>query len=127
MATTISGVELGFALGKKYNAVVESLSHVQLFAILWTVAHQAPLFMEFSRQEYWSELPFPIPEDIPHPGIEPKSHMSPALGVDSLPLHHLGSPFNTNLQCLKFDKIKYCQQTKNFSFTLLSEVFGASN
>ena len=126
MATTIPGVELCFAVGKKYN-VVESLSHVQLFAILWTVAHQVPQFMEFSRQEYWSELPFPTPGDLPHPGIELKSYMSPALGVDSLPLHHLGSPFNTNLQCLKFDKIKYCLQTKIFSFTLLNEVYGASN
>ena len=127
MATKIPGVELCFALGKKYNVVVESLSYVQLFAILLTVAHQVPLFMKFSRQEYWSELPFPTPGDRPHPGIEPESYITPALGVDSLPLHHLGSPFNTNLQCLKFDKIKYCQQSKNFSFTLLNEVFGASN
>ena len=39
----------------------------------WTVARQDPLFMEFSRQEYWSRLPFPTPEDIPNPGIEPAS------------------------------------------------------
>ena len=52
------------------------LSHVQLFATPWTVAHQAPLSMEFSRQEYWSGLPFPSPRDLPNPGIEP---MSPAL------------------------------------------------
>ena len=39
----------------------------------WTVAHKAPLFMEFSRQEYWSGLPFPSPEDLPDPGIEPRS------------------------------------------------------
>ena len=73
MATTIPGVELCFAVGKKYNVVVESLSHVQLFAILWTVAHQVPQFMEFSRQEYWSELPFPTPEDLPDPETEPTS------------------------------------------------------
>ena len=48
----------------------------------WTVAHHAPLSMEFSRQEYWSELPFPSPGDLPHPGIEPRS---PALQADSLP------------------------------------------
>ena len=42
----------------------------------WTVAHQAPLSMEFSKQEYWSGLPFPFPGDLPNPGIEP---MSPAL------------------------------------------------
>ena len=47
-----------------------------------TVAHQGPLSMEFSRQEYWSELPFPSPGYLPDPGIEPRS---PALQVDSLP------------------------------------------
>ena len=40
------------------------------FVTLWTVAHQAPLFMEFPRQEYWSGLPFPSPRDLPDPGIE---------------------------------------------------------
>ena len=40
---------------------------------LWTVAHQAPLPMEFSRQEYWSGLPIPPPGDLPNPGIEPVS------------------------------------------------------
>ena len=60
----------------------QSLSCVQLFAILWTVAHQAPLSMKFSRQEYWSVLVFPSPEDLSNPGIEPGS---PALQADSLP------------------------------------------
>ena len=46
------------------------LSHVRLFVTPWTVAHQAPLSMEFSRQEYWLGLPFPSPGDIPDPGIE---------------------------------------------------------
>ena len=45
----------------------------------WTVAHQAPLSMGFSRQEYWSGLPCPPPGDLPNPGIEPASLMSPAL------------------------------------------------
>ena len=49
---------------------------------LMDVAHQAPLSKEFSRQEYWNELPFPSPEDLPDPGIEPRS---PALQADSLP------------------------------------------
>ena len=48
----------------------------------WTVAHQAPLSMEFSRQEYWSGLLFPSPGDLPNPGNE---SMSPALQVESLP------------------------------------------
>ena len=52
---------------------MKSLSCVRLFATLWTVARQAPLFMGFSRQEYWSGLPFPSPGDLPNPGIEPRS------------------------------------------------------
>ena len=56
-----------------------------LFAIQWTVAHQAPLSMNFSRQEYWSGLPFPSPEDLPDPGMEPRS---PALQADSLLFDH---------------------------------------
>ena len=58
---------------------VQSLSHVQLFAALWTVACQAPLSMEFSKQEYWSGLPSPLPEDLVDPGMEPASLVSPAL------------------------------------------------
>ena len=55
------------------------LSLVQLFVTPWTVAHQAPLSLGFLRQEYWSGLPFPSPEDIPDPRIEPLSPVSPAL------------------------------------------------
>ena len=58
---------------------IQSLSRALLFATPWTVAYQAPLPMGFSRQEYWSELSFPIPGDIPNPGIEPTSPASPAL------------------------------------------------
>ena len=61
---------------------VKLLSRVRLFATPWTVAHQAPLSMGFSRQEYWSGLPFPSPGDLPNPGIEPRS---PALQADALP------------------------------------------
>ena len=52
---------------------VKSLSRVRLFATPQTVAYQAPQSMEFSRQEYWSGLPFPSPGDLPNPGIEPSS------------------------------------------------------
>ena len=52
------------------------LSCVQLFATPWTVVHQAPLSLGFSGQEYWSELPFPPPGDLPDPGIEPVSSAS---------------------------------------------------
>ena len=59
--------------------VLVTLSPVQIFAISWTVAHQAPLPMEFSSQEYWSGLPFPTPGDLPDPGIKPTSLELPAL------------------------------------------------
>ena len=61
---------------------VKSLSRVQLFATSWTVAYQAPLSMGFSRQEYWSGLPFPSPGDLPDAGIEPRS---PTSLTDALP------------------------------------------
>ena len=64
--------------------VLSHFSLVQLFATPWTVAHQAPLSMGFSRQEYWNGLPCPSPEDLPEPGIESASPASPALQADSL-------------------------------------------
>ena len=57
----------------KVEVKVKVLSHVLLFANPWTVAYHAPPSMGFSRQEYWSELPFPCPEDLPYPGIKPGS------------------------------------------------------
>ena len=68
---------------------MKSLSLVQLFATLWTVAYKAPLSMGFSRQEYWSGLPFPSPGDLPDPGIELES---PALQADALPSEPPGKP-----------------------------------
>ena len=50
---------------------VKSLSYVQVFTNPWAIAYEAPPSMGFSRQEYWSELPFPSPGDLPDPGIEP--------------------------------------------------------
>ena len=65
---------------------VPGCSVVSNSAIPWTVAHRAPLSMGFSRQEYWSGLPFPFP------GSKPVSFESPALQADSLPLEPLGKP-----------------------------------
>ena len=61
---------------------VQSLSHFQLFATAWTVAHQTPLSMGFPRQEYWSGLIFSPPGDLSDPGIQP---VTPALQANSLP------------------------------------------
>ena len=65
----------------KVKVKVKSLSRVRPFATPWTVAHQASPSMGFSRQEYWSRLPFPSPGDLPDPGIEPGF---PALEADAL-------------------------------------------
>ena len=70
---------------------MKSLSRVRLFGTPWTVAYQAPQSMEFSRQEYWSGLPFPPPGDLHNPGIEPRS---PTLQVDSLPAELWGNSRN---------------------------------
>ena len=59
-----------------FRGVCQSLSHVQLFAIKWTAARQAPLPMEFSRKDYWSGLPFPT---LPDPGMEPMSFSFPVM------------------------------------------------
>ena len=77
------GIGKGFRMGETCCKVkVKSLSHVGLFATPWTIAYQAPQPTEFSRQEYWSGLPFPSLGDFPNPGIEPGS---PALQADALP------------------------------------------
>ena len=70
----------------KVKVKVSSHSCVWLFAFLWTAECLFPLSMEFSKQEYWSGLPFPSLGDLPHPGIKPRS---PALQMDSLPSYSL--------------------------------------
>ena len=67
------GWEPMMTLPQREKVKVKSLSRVRLFATPWTVAYQAPLSTGFSRQEYWSGLPFPSPGDLPNPGIEPRS------------------------------------------------------
>ena len=64
---------------------VKLLSRVRLFVTPWTVAYQAPPFMGFSRQEYWSGLPFPSPGDLPNPGIKPGSPTFQAVTLTSEP------------------------------------------
>ena len=75
--------------GDKCVYVLGHFSCIQLFATLWTIACQTPLSMEFSRQEYWSRLPFPPPGDRPDPGIE---FGSSALQADPLPIEPLEKP-----------------------------------
>ena len=74
---------------KRHYAYAQSLSRVRLSVTPWTAAYQAPPSMGFSRQECWSGLPFPSPEDLPDPGTEPGS---PALQADALPSEPPGKP-----------------------------------
>ena len=76
----------------KVTVLVAHISRIRLFATPWTVAHQSPLSMGFSRQEYWSRLPFPSPGDLSNPGIKSES---PALQADSLQSEPPGKPKNT--------------------------------
>ena len=87
----------------KVKVKVKLLSCVRLFATTWTIAHQAPPSMGFSRQEYWSGLPFPSPGDLPIPGTEPGS---PALQADSLPSEPLGNPKKTILKEMRHQSSK---------------------
>ena len=75
---------------------MKSLSHVRLFATLWTIAHQGPLSMGFSKQEHRSGLPFPSPGDPPNPEIEPRS---PALQADTLTSEPPGKPLSAWARC----------------------------
>ena len=76
--------------------LLESLHHVWLFATLWTAAHYATLSMEFSRQEYWSRLPFPSPGDLSNSGIKP---VPPALAGTVFTTEPPGSPTGSVVIC----------------------------
>ena len=78
-----------WSLSSVVKVKVKLLSHVRLFVTPWTVAYQASPSMGFSRQEYWSGLPFPSPVDLPDPGIKPGS---PALQADTLMSEPPGKP-----------------------------------
>ena len=77
----------------------QSLSHIRLFETLWTVGHQTPLSMGFSRQEYWRGLPCPPPGDLPDSGIESESPMSPALAGKYFTISALGKPYHLYETC----------------------------
>ena len=81
----------------KFNCLLPlSLSSVQLFATPWTIACQALLFLGFSRQEYWSRMPFPSPGDLPDPGIKLESLVSPALAGGFFTTKPPGKPPSTD-------------------------------
>ena len=80
--------------------MLSCFSCVQLSVTLWTVAHHAPLSVGFSRQEYWSVLPFPYPGDLSDPGIEPVSPATPALQMHYLTTESPRKP-NPSIQIVK--------------------------
>ena len=103
-----------FYISVKVKVKVKLLSRVRLFATPWTVAHYAPLSMGFSRQEYWSGLPFPSPGDLPNPGIEPRS---PALQADALTSEPPGKPLpNKVCRCASM-----CVSSDNSFFWVLDK------
>ena len=93
-----------FSIGSHDILLLSCFSPVWLFATLRTIACQAPLFMGFSRQEYWSGLPCPPPGDLAHPGIKPTSLLSPALagrppGRPSISHILIGGDYWMNVVC----------------------------
>ena len=96
--------------------VVQSLSHVQLFATPWTVDHQAPLSMGFFRQEYWSGVPFTSPRDLP--GLN--SFTSPALAGRSFTTESLGKEFlPTNTITKKCMRVNFSQKSLIFAMIFI--------
>ena len=99
---------------------MKSLSHVGFFATPWTIPYKAPPTMGFSRQECWSGLLFPSPEDLPLPGIEPRS---PALQADALPSEPPIKKGVGRFEILRIQRINSCllifAQSQSWYITLI--------
>ena len=85
------GGQMSEGVARLRACVLSHFSHVRLFVTPWTLSRQAPLSTGSSTQECWSGLPFPPPGDLPHPGIEPMSLVSPALAAKLRDVKNLGS------------------------------------
>ena len=101
-----------------WECLLSSFSHVWLFATLWTIAHQAPLSMRFSRQKYWNGLPCPPPGDLLDPRIEPQSFVSCISKWILCHKHHLGSknthPHHTHTHTNSTNKpVQQCCKIQN--------------
>ena len=90
--------------------VLSHFSRVLLFSTLWTVAHQTPLSVGFSRQEYWHGLPCPPPGDLPNPGIKPASPRSPALAGGFFPTN---ATWEATTSCMMWPKKKKIKKKWN--------------
>ena len=96
---------------------MKSLSRVRIFATPWTAAYQAPPSMGFSRQVYWSGVPFPSPGDLPNPGIEPRS---PTLQADALTSEPPGKPELTYFSLI-LRTAQMCPRVFRFVFVSFDE------
>ena len=106
----------------------QSLSHVQLFVMVWTIVCQAPLSVELSRQEYWNGLSFPPPSDLPDPGIKPASFTSSALAGRFFSTEPPGKPKTELLPILNIwcvGKFWYVRKVNNNQY--LSDITGTRN
>ena len=112
----VMAYELGYIQSETKVLVTQSC----LLVTPWTVAHHAPLSMEFSRQEYWSWLPFPSPGDLPDPGIEPGS---PALKADSLPTEPPGKTLPFSFSKCAIKGTKACLAARSLSSTETESIF----
>ena len=99
--------------------VLSRFSHVRLFVTLWTIPHQVPLSMGFSRQEYGSGLPCPSPGDLPNPGIKLIPFMPPALAgwLVLYHQHHLGSPQSVSCSVVPTPWTVACQSPLSMGFS----------
>ena len=104
----------------KFPCEVKLLSRVRLFVTPWTVAHQAPPSMGFSRQESWSGLPFPFPGDLSNPGIEPRS---PTLEADALTSEPPGKSKCSQSYCLSSSHVWMWELDHKDSWTLKNWCF----
>ena len=120
-------------LSKIMTLLLKSLSGVRLFVTTCTVAYQAPPSMGFSRQEYWSGLPFPSPGDLPNPGIEPGF---PTLQADALLSEPPGKPWLSYLDIILatfsyysqvFLEVLWSFLVKSISFKIMIVVFDSMN
>ena len=111
MTASVPGITSPDHSKHEVEVKVKLLSRVRLFATPLTVANQAPPSMGFSRQEYWSGLPFPSPGDLPDPGIEPRS---PALQADVLTSEPPGKPKGEEyFQMFLLSRRKHFSDTSN--------------
>ena len=104
--------------------VIQSLSCVWLFETPWTAACQDPLSLGFSKQEYWRRLACPPPEDLPNPGIEPRS---PALQMDSLPSEPAGKPKDSGVSSLSLLQRIFQTQESNRGLLHFTRIFNQLN